>query len=127
MHARQLTLAGLILAGAAVVVPVFVIVGTVAAFWLMPLLLPVGLFVHARFRRRMIEVASLTPCTTCGQALGTAAVKLAEQWSRRASREERYSRIRDVHAICPHCGAWYVFDFDRSRLVPTSRPLGVHA
>ncbi len=127
MHARQLALSGLILGGAAIVVPLFVLVGTVALFWLIPLLLFVAPFVVARHRRRIIEAASSTLCTTCGRALNDDAVKLAEQWFRRAAREERHSRIQDVNAICIHCGAWYEFDFERSRLVPTRRPPGVHA
>jgi len=87
----------------------------------------VALFVLPRLRRRIVNAASLTRCTTCGRALDAKSVELAEQWSRRAARGRRHSRIRDVHAICPSCGAWYVFDFDRNRLVPTSLPPGMHA
>ena len=127
MNARQIAYLVVILTAAAVVTPVMVVVGVVVLPLSLPFLLIVGLCVHAKYRRRMNEAARLARCSTCGERLGDDAVERAAAWSRRATREDRCARIRDVHAICGRCGAWYVFDFEREQFVSTTRPTAVHA
>ena len=127
MRARQLVYGSLIIAAAALVFPVFVAVGTLVAYYLLPVVALIALCHHPLLLRRFRKAACITRCATCGRSLDALAVQRAKEWVHRAARDGCIGRIRSVDAICGHCGAWYVFDFEHSRFVATNRPPGVHA
>ena len=127
MRSWQLAYLSLILIAAAVVVPVFVIVGTVILFWLTPVVFFIGCLFYPFLKRLMYNAADRTKCCSCGKYLQKRSVQTAMEWSREAARDERIGRVRRVDAICQHCGAWYDFDFKKGEFVATGRPDGVHA
>ena len=122
MQARDATLLTLVLIAAVVVITPLAILGTIVIFWLLPLLVLLGLAVAAVEGLRLRKAARRFPCLRCGTILGSAAVKLADkEWRdylRRLRREHpgvKFHLDRTLDAICPRCGTRYTFsDADRT-------------
>ena len=79
---------------------------------LLPVIAPVGTVISFFHRRRMLRIAEITNCSACGICLGPAATRLSDERCRQEAIERRkkfpgviFRIIRDVHAICPACGA----------------------
>ncbi len=104
-----------------------VILGMVALGLLLPVVLPVVAVLEARDRRRRVRAAEAFSCLRCGQILGREGLERGDAaWREHfAALQRRYPHhflrvVRDVHAVCPHCGARYGFDKDARtfRLLP---------
>ena len=88
----------------------------IATVLLLPLLIPAAVVVSIVNDRRVRNAAKAFACSNCGNALGTMAVKLADEaWTERMRTfwhnhpGVRYRTVRDLHAICPTCGTRYKF------------------
>jgi len=87
----------------------------------LPVLLTVSLALLWLDRRRLRLSAALSPCRFCGCVLGQKSIELANaKWadlmeekkheSLRLIRRVKLRMVRNMDAICPACGAIYIFD-----------------
>ena len=83
----------------------------------LPVILPLVAVLEARDRWRRHVCAERFVCVGCGQVLGRDALTRADtDWAEyvaRLHRERpgvRFRLVRDVNAVCGHCGARYRFD-----------------
>ena len=80
---------------------------------LLPIVIPLGLILHALSRHRLGAAARRRSCPTCGQILGDRAIDLADAAWEEHLRQHRESAqsdsiprmVRTIDAICPHCRA----------------------
>jgi hypothetical protein len=84
----------------------------------LPVIVPVVAVQHALYYWRMRAAARKFACLSCGSYLGSDAIRLADEaWSQHFSDLQaknpgvrfRTRIVRDLRAICPHCGARYGF------------------
>jgi hypothetical protein len=95
---------------------------------LLPVIIPAVAIMGWRDNARITRIARQTSCRNCGHMLGDAAIERGETaWRERMSelhwRPEwgiRRRIVRDVHAVCPSCGAAYEFIPKTRQFVPTS-------
>ncbi len=100
-----------------VVCGLFVLVCAAILTVSLPVTLPLVALSHARDLRRLRALADFLPCVQCSEILGKAALERADTiWAahiEQLHREHpgyRFRLVRDVHAICTHCGQRYRFD-----------------
>lgn len=102
----------------------------VALIFLLPVILPVVAFLEARDRRRRVRAAEAFGCVRCGRLLGREGLARGDAaWAEHFTALQRahpYSKlrvVRDVYAVCPHCGARYGYDEEARtfRLLPEPR------
>jgi hypothetical protein len=91
--------------------------GAVFFILALPVILPFVGVLHWRDKRRLHAAAKRLACQDCGQLLGERAVAAADvAWAARIERLRRrlpasirFRVVRDLDAICTHCGARYEF------------------
>jgi predicted RNA-binding Zn-ribbon protein involved in translation (DUF1610 family) len=71
--------------------------------------------------QRSIEIAALSSCPNCGEAIGRAAVRAGYERKAQKVRAimERYLRPRvppEWEIECPHCGSTFLFDPNENRI-----------
>ena len=98
-------------------------------FLTLPVTFPIAMFQHQRGLKRMRAAAETFACTQCDAVLGTQALQLADaRWAEimRQHRQEFFHArfVRDLHALCPACGAAYAYDEKRAAFVPSQRLSG---
>jgi predicted RNA-binding Zn-ribbon protein involved in translation (DUF1610 family) len=102
-------------------------VGLFAAAFLvlLPILLPIAAIQNQMRNRRILKLARNLDCASCGARLGAEAIQLAAQhWAAIMARHQamypgtKLRLVRDVDAVCPHCGREYSYrDVDRSLIL----------
>jgi transcription elongation factor Elf1 len=122
------------------------VAGGIVVVILLPVLLPIALFLHSRDEKRMRALAETFRCLRCGLVLGADALKLADEaWANYVAKldggagdateptrdwSKLYRRriVKLYDAICPHCGAYHsyaakqrTFILARSEDVPLER------
>jgi hypothetical protein len=95
---------------------IFVALSPVIIFVVLPI-------IQRIYRKRLEAVAGAFACLSCGGLLGHASLRLADAAWREHVRDllAKYHRIRlvrHVHAICPACGARYMFVEHEKTFVP---------
>ncbi len=106
-----------------------VLLGLIVLTLFLPVILPLAAVLHARDLRRKRLAAACFVCVGCGQVLGQAALDRADaEWAEfvaKLHREHpgyRFRLVRDVDAVCLHCGARYHFDQEtRTFCAPVAR------
>ena len=100
-----------------VVFGLFVLVCPAVLIVSLPVTLPLAVLLHAPDLRRLRAVADRFACLQCGEVLGRAALERADTiWVAHVEqlhREHpgyRFRLVRNVHAVCTHCGKRYRFD-----------------
>jgi hypothetical protein len=96
----------------------------------MPLWIPVAIASIAIDKHRMRKAARSFKCASCGEILGVAAIKRAdEEWAdddrefRREHPNVKFDVHRIVHAICLNCGTEYMYRYaERTFTVEELRP-----
>ena len=94
-----------------------IIGGAVFFILALPVILPFVGVLHWRDRRRLRAAAKRLACQACGQLLGERAIEAADDaWAARLAQLRRklpasirLRLVRDLDAICTHCGARYEF------------------
>lgn len=83
---------------------------------LLPVIIPISVFLHVRYKRRIRKLVQITACQSCGKILGLEAMRLADaEWTAyvRELHEKnpgtRFRLVRLLHAICPNCGTRYTY------------------
>ena len=93
---------------------------------LLPILLPVALWLHSRDEKRMRALAETFRCLSCGRTLGADSLKLADEaWANYATglnrgvdttqptrdwnKLYRPRLVKNYDAICPNCGTYHKF------------------
>ncbi len=108
-----------------------IFLGLAALGALLPVLLLVAAVLVALDRRR-VRAAEAFGCTHGGQTLGREGLALGDAaWTehfavlRRKYPHSELRVVRDVYAVCPHCGARYGYDKDARtfRLLPDLAPV----
>jgi DNA-directed RNA polymerase subunit RPC12/RpoP len=121
--------------------PLYVIGGIVFVI-LLPVLLPVALFLHSRDQKRMRALAEIFACLSCGRTLGADSLKLADEaWANYVAKLNRdvdtthpttrdwnkFYRprlVKDYDAVCPNCGTYHKF-IAKERTFILTRPEGI--
>ena len=91
--------------------------GAVFFILALPVILPFVGVLHWRDKRRLRAAAKRLACQGCGNLLGERAIEAAnvawaarvERLRRRLPASIRLRLVRDLDAICTHCGARYEF------------------
>jgi hypothetical protein len=99
---------------------------------MLPVILPMVIAAVAMQDRRKRTAAASFHCLICGKVLGAASVRLSDDAFRREMGELRgthphvkFRVVRTCHAICPACGARYMFrDEGRTFAIEPSRQTG---
>ena len=82
----------------------------------LPVVLPFGVVSYLRHQSRLRDIARQTTCIACGGFLGVEALQIAdERWHdhveelQRLYPDRRWRLVRPYDAICPACGAEFLF------------------
>jgi hypothetical protein len=94
-----------------------------------PIIIPIVAFSQWRELRRMRAAARDFACLNCGQRLGEEAITLGDEaWARKMAEHEGpwiedvgLRMVRQLHAVCPHCGAQYEYVREKRTFVPAPR------
>jgi hypothetical protein len=120
--------------------PLYLIGGIVFVI-LLPVLLPVALFLHSRDQKRMRALAEIFACLSCGRTLGADSFKLSDEaWANylaelnhgadttQPARDWNKFHIprlvKEYDAICPNCGTYHAY-VPKERTFILTRPEGI--
>jgi hypothetical protein len=112
------------------------VAGGIVFVILLPVMLPIALFLHSRDEKRMRALAETFLCLSCGLVLGAESLKLADEaWANYVAKLNEtndgstlYRRriVKGYDAICPHCGTYHSYA-SKERTFILARPPDIPA
>ncbi|MBN70070.1 MAG: hypothetical protein CME32_12430 [Gimesia sp.] len=115
----------------ALLINLAVLLGIAICMLLLPVILPLTVLGQKRYQKRLRGLAEKYVCVECGELLGTEAIQLAdERWEemseerRRRSPNIKFRLVRNLQAICPHCGCEYRYQEAEATFIVRERNRG---
>lgn len=115
----------------ALLINLAVLFGIAICMLLLPVILPLTVLAQKRYQKRLRGLSEGFACVECGQILGVEAIQLAdERWEEMSEERRRlyphikFRLVRDLHALCPHCGCEYRYQEAEATFIVRERNRG---
>ena len=115
----------------ALLINLAVLLGIAICMLLLPVILPLTVLGQKRYQKRLRGLAEGFPCVECGQNIGVEALQLADdRWDEMLAERRRlypnikFRLVRDLQALCPHCGCEYRYQEAEATFIVRERNRG---
>ena len=115
----------------ALLINLAVLLGIAICMLLLPVILPLTVLGQKRYQKRLRGLAEGFPCVECGQNIGVEALQLGDdRWDEMLAERRRlypnikFRLVRDLQALCPHCGCEYRYQEAEATFIVRERNRG---